>query len=158
MRQRDQEEFAAVWEAANAELARRMAAAFERPGPWRDRIRAALDAALRFLSEDEERARLYVAEVLFAEEDVRRRRQSGMERLSAMIDRGRAEAGDRALPSVVADGVAGGVWHCVHRFIRAGHTAALPEELPQLMYFVVLPYLGLDAALEELRRPPGHSR
>lgn len=157
MRPSGQEEFAAEWEAANAELIRRMTAAFERPGPWRDRIRDALAAALRFLAEDEPRAHLYLTDVLFAEESVRRRRQSGMERLGEMIDLGRVEAGDREFPSVMADGVAGGVWHCVHHFIRIGLTARLPQELPQLMYFVVLPYLGLEAAREELRRPPGHS-
>ena len=155
MRPREQAEFAAAWEAANEELAERMTAAFAPAAAWRDRVRAALAAALDFLAEDEPRARLYVSEVLFAEEGVRRRRQSGMERLSAMIDCGREEMGGRDLPSVVADGVAGGIWQCVHHAIRTGRTAELPADLPQLMYFVVLPYLGLEAAQEELRRPAG---
>ena len=155
MRLPAEERFAAAWDAADAEFGERMAAAFETSGPWRDRIRAALEAGLRFLAADAERARLYVADVNFAAADVRARRQAALARLGAMVDLGRGERRDpRRVPATIADGIVGGVWHRVQSLVGAGRVAELPDELPTLMYFVVLPYLGLEAAEEELRRPP----
>jgi AcrR family transcriptional regulator len=146
--------FTATWEATDAELWDRMASAFAAAEPWRTGMRAALTAALVYLAEDAATARLYVAEVFFAGEAVRERRRATMERFAAMIDLGRGESpGASSMPAMVADGVAGGVWHCVYQLVAAGRSSELPAELPKLMYLVVLPYLGVRAAEEELGIP-----
>jgi AcrR family transcriptional regulator len=146
--------FAAIWETADAELCTRMGAAFAGADPWRSRMRAAVAAGLAFLAEDEGLARLYIADVFFAGGAARERRQASMERFAAMIDTGRREASSSfPTPAIVADGIAGGVWHCVYRLVASGRSSELPTELPQLMYLVVLPYLGVGVAEEELRNP-----
>lgn len=148
--------FAATWEAVDRELGRRMSAAYASPGPWRARVRAALDACLHLLAEDEQVARLYLTDVFFAGEDLRRRRQEALDRLTAMIDRGRREpSAPDGLTPFIAEGIAGGLWFNVNCLIEAGRGAELRGLLPELMYLVVLPYLGREVALEELGDSPG---
>ena len=145
--------FLAVWDVVDVELSRRVADAFEeRPGPWRERFRAALDAGLRFLAADEGRARLYVTDALYAGEEVAERRRRSLQRLAELIDRARVEMADpERVPSLIADGIAGGIWHRVFRLVGAGRYAELPAELPDLMYVAVLPYCDAHVAEEELR-------
>lgn len=147
-------EFAAAWVRADAELCERAGAAFATPGAWRQRIRATLAEILAYLASDPDRARLYVAEAVYAGEELSKRRQASMARLAAMIDTAREDpTATTHPPSIVADGIAGGIWHQVHRLVYNGRAAELPAELPQLMYLVVLPYMGTRAAAQELGRP-----
>ena len=81
--------FAATWEAVDGELTGLMAAAFGRRARWRDRLRDALLAGLGYLAEDDSRARLYVAEVVYVSEEMRDRQRRSLARLSATIDLGR---------------------------------------------------------------------
>ncbi len=142
-----------VWKEIDAELDRRIAAALDSPGPWRERLRAALDASLRFLAADEGRARLYVTEILFSGGEVTELRMRPIERLASIVDLGRAEMADPArLPPLIATAIAGGVWHRIVRLVQAGRNAELPAELSDLMYVCVLPYADAETAQEELRR------
>jgi hypothetical protein len=149
--------FAAEWFKVDAELSERMGAAFVTEGPWRERIRTSCATALAYFAEDPARARLYVVDSLFAGKNVLDARQEAIERLGAMIDAGKAETTKLpGRPWIVAVAVAGGVWNRVQALIREERAAELPGELPQLMYFIVLPYLGTEIAFEELERPfPG---
>lgn len=150
--------YAAVWDEVNFEFDQRVFPAVMEPGPWRDRARAALEAGLRFLAEDDARARLYVSEVMFAGAALRERRETAMRRMIALIDLGRAEAPDpEQVPDILADAIAGAIWHRANHLIRHGRSAELPSDLPQLLYLVLLPYLGSEVAQDELGRPPGYS-
>jgi AcrR family transcriptional regulator len=143
--------FAAAWEAVDGELTRRMAAAFGRRTEWRDRLRDALLAGLGYLAEDDSRARLYVAEVVYVSEEMRDRQRRSLGRLSATIDLGRdGEGGEEQAPSEIADAVSGAIWHRAHQLIQTGRGKDLPAELPRFMYIAVLPYRGADAARAEL--------
>jgi AcrR family transcriptional regulator len=148
--------FAAVWDEVNFEMDQLLFPVVTKPGPWRERARAALEAALRFLAEDDSRACLYVSEAVFGGQALQERRVTALLRTSAMIDLGRAEAPDpERVPSVLADAIAGAIWHRAGYLIRRGQSADLPADLPQLLYLMFLPYLGTEAAQEELRRPAG---
>jgi AcrR family transcriptional regulator len=154
----EREALAAAWEVANAELAERVKPAFGPPGSWRERMRRGLSAVLDFFAEDPVRARLYVAEVVFAGEGPRRDHRNAIDELGAMIDAGRTEPGARELTRTLADGVAGGIWHCLRDYVVDDRAGELPGMLPDLMYMIVLPYLGTEAAVQELRRPPSSHR
>jgi len=147
--------FAAVWTSIDVQLSVQMRSGFTVPGGWRERMRNALGVGLRFLAEDEGRARLYLAEFHFAGDGVRIPRASALERLAGLIDRGREEpTAPERLPGTLAEAIAGGIWHRVADLVRAGRAAELPDELPNLMYFVVMPFLGREAAQEERTRLP----
>ncbi len=143
--------FAATWEAVDRELTGLMAAAFGRRAAWRDRLRDALLAGLGYLAEDDSRARLYVAEVVYVSDEMRDRQRRSLGRLSATIDLGRGgEGGEEQVSSEIADAVSGAIWHRAHQLIQTGRGKDLPAELPRFMYIAVLPYRGADAAKAEL--------
>lgn len=145
--------FASLWLEVDAALRDLVDAAFDGPGSWRERIRAALAAELDFLAADEARARLYVSEAVFVDDPVRSAHRAAMLRRIEMIDAGRQEATGPGASTVVAEAVAGATWEHLNRRIRAGRAADLPGDLPELAYLTVMPYLGPEAAAEELRRP-----
>jgi AcrR family transcriptional regulator len=145
--------FAGAWDAVDAELRGRMAAAFARRTAWQDRLREALSAGLDYLAADESRAKVYVAEAVYVSEDLRDRQRGALVRLSRMVDLGRDGApGPGRTPDGIAEAVSGAIWHRVHQLVQAGRSAELRDETPRLMYVAVLPYRGTAAAEAELTR------
>lgn len=122
---------------------------------WRDRMRATAYALLRFLREDERVAQLAAVEAQHAGEGAQRHFVGTFNRLVDLIDEGSAEAGGPDSPSrATALGVGGVVFTRVQEAVAKGELGLGEEEIPQLMYAAVFPYLGAEAAEEELRIPP----
>ena len=144
--------FAAVWGEVDAELSEAIASAYRGPGQWRERLRRAFLAGLRYLAADPARARLYITEAYQLNQEFRLRQYDSVARLGLIIDRGRQEEpGVERLPPEIAEVISGAIWCRVVDLVRAGHSAQLPEQLHELMYLAVLPYLGVEAAEAELR-------
>jgi len=57
-----------------------------------------------------------------------------------------------ARPEQVSRVVVGAVAGIVFEEVIAGHTQELPRLLPELLYAVLVPYIGHDAALADMRR------
>lgn len=123
---------------------------------WRDRMRATAYALLRFLRADERVARLAAVEVQYAGKDAQRLFQETFNRLVELLDEGSSEAGGPESPGLAtAIGVGGVVFARIQEGVVNGELEELgEEEVPQLMYAAVFPYLGAEAAAEELRIPP----
>jgi hypothetical protein len=135
------------------ELLARAAAAFAAERGWRNQLRAVAYAMLDFLQEDPDRARLMVIESLDSGERAVEIREEGMAALAALIDLGRQELDDPdSIPANTAELTAGAVYNHIHVAIEQGqlHESMVPE----LMVTAVRPYLGTEAALEELSIPP----
>lgn len=137
---------------------------------WRERIRAGLLALLVFIDEEPALGALLVVDALSAGPRVLERRARELERLSKIIDQGRGEARKmtrKGSSSLTAEGVVGAVLGVIHARLlthgkgsgsangsRArGPSRSLTGLLNPLMGVIVLPYLGQDAATEELTRP-----
>lgn len=144
--------FATVWNEVDDELSRRMTAAFYRRDDWQDRLRDSLLAASQYLAGNECRARFYVAEVLYVNDEMRVRHRAAMARLSLTIDLGRETPDADQAPPAIADAISGAIWHRVHKLVQAGRGSELPGEVARLMYLAVLPYRGAAAAQAELHR------
>ena len=72
------------------------------------------------------------------------------ERLVDLIDEGRGETDDPdSLTRATAVGVGGVIFARVQEAVAAGELELGEEELPQLMYAAVFPYLGAAAAEQE---------
>jgi AcrR family transcriptional regulator len=122
---------------------------------WRDRMRATAYALLRFLRADERVARLAAVEVQWAGKDSQRLFQQTFNRLVELIDEGSDEAGGPNSPGLAtAIGVGGVVFARVQEAVTKGELDLGEDEIPELMYAAVFPYLGAEAAEEELRIPP----
>ncbi|HEX6781619.1 MAG TPA: hypothetical protein VF125_06260 [Solirubrobacterales bacterium] len=142
-------------EAGTAELMARAARAYAAEDAWCDGIRAVAYELRRFLLEDCVRAREMVLDAPFADARARAVREQGIAGLSALIDLGRAELSDPdSLPPVVAEITAGSVYNRMHEAVLAGPAALNVEMVRELMYAVVLPYRGLEAAMQELLIAP----
>ncbi len=138
------------------ELLPRVADAYASGQQWRDRLRAVAYELLRFLREDPERARQMTVDVLSAGERAQLIRDQGMQALIELIDQGRAELDDPdSMSRATAEGIGGAIYNRMHVAVAAGELATIDRLVPELMYNAVLPYLGSEAALEELSiRPP----
>jgi hypothetical protein len=78
---------------------------------------------------------------------------SAMARFAELIDEGRAFAPpDRVLPATVAQTIVGGIHEVVYARLVRGEAAALPDLLPDIVYAILLPFVGADAARAEYER------
>jgi AcrR family transcriptional regulator len=122
---------------------------------WRDRMRATAYALLRFLRRDERVARFAAVEAWAAGAAGQGPFLYTFNRLVDLIDEGSAEAGGPESPSrATALGVGGVVFARVQEAVAEGELGLGEEEIPELMYAAVFPYLGAEAAEEELHIPP----
>jgi AcrR family transcriptional regulator len=151
----DREEcFLTAFDEAVGRIATVVAAAYERPGPWCAKVRAALTALLELIEREPSVGRLLVVEALGAGPAALQRRQAALAPVIAAVDQGRAESKrGEGLPALVAEGIVGGVFSLVHARLLEDPGAPLLELLGPLMASIVLPYLGPTAARRELERP-----
>jgi AcrR family transcriptional regulator len=122
---------------------------------WRDRMRATAYALLRFLRRDERVARFAAVDAQDAGEPAQLLFLETFNRLVDLIDEGSAQVSGPASPSrATALGVGGVVFARIQEAVAEGELELGEEEIPELMYAAVFPYLGAEAAAEELRIPP----
>ncbi len=122
---------------------------------WRDRMRATAYALLRFLRRDERVAHLAAVEAQDAGDAAQRLFLDTFNRLVDLIDEGEAEVSGPASPGrPTALGVGGVVFARIQEAVAGGELGLGEEEIPELMYAAVFPYLGAEAAAQELRIAP----
>jgi AcrR family transcriptional regulator/DNA-binding MarR family transcriptional regulator len=150
----DREEcFMAAFEEALARAGEYVLPAYAAPGRWRERMRGALDALLRFLDEEPFHGRLLVVETLAAGSAALQRRQQVLARLFAAVEEGRSESKLDTHSPLTAEGVVGAVLAIVYSRMLEPDRPSLRKLANQLMATIVLPYLGPAGARAELRRP-----
>jgi AcrR family transcriptional regulator len=134
----------------------RAAAARAQAQSWQGRVRVTAYALYRFLADDEKLRRFSTAEVRAGGERVQLLFGEEVEALFDLIDEGRREpSAPVTLTRSTAEQVGGGIFNQL--YVAGSRGGPMPPEgeiIPQLMYTVVLPYLGDEAAREELRTPP----
>jgi AcrR family transcriptional regulator len=117
---------------------------------WRDRVRLGLEALLGFASREPDTARTLVVEARAASATAVRRRVELLDDFAQCLD---SEA-RRLLPesgaqtALTASGIVGGVESLLYSRLCKQEYDKLETLLPSLMYFVVLPYEGHEAASE----------
>jgi AcrR family transcriptional regulator len=145
--------FLAAYDVLLESLLGEAADAFEtRAGaPWAERIAAALEVLLTHLSRHPDEARFAIVEVLAAGPKALARRDSALRQFTGFLESGRSES-SVDLPGITALAVAGGINELLYSEILHGAAARLPTRLPDLMFWVALPFLGAEAAAAERER------
>lgn len=145
--------FLAAYDALLENLLEEATAAFELhpEAPWAKRAGAALAALLEHLSKHPEEARFAVVEVLAAGPEALARRDAALDRFTGFLEGGRAEAAGE-LPKITSLAVAGGINEILHGDIIHGATAQLPRRLPELLFWITLPFLGAEGAAAQRDR------
>ncbi len=123
-----------------------------KPGaPWAERIAAGLGELLGDLAEHPDEARFAIVEVLAAGPKALARRDAALRQFTGFIDAGRAETSVE-LPGITSLSVVGGINELLYSEILHGAASRLPSRLPDLMFWIVLPFLGPERAAEERER------
>lgn len=134
------------------DLEQRVRDAYTGPGEWSERIVAALEAALRWFAADPPAARFTLVELAAIGSASRPRFQIGFTRFTKLIEEGRANGGPQPqLPGATVLGVSATLAR-VYEEVVQDRAADLPDVLPDLVYEVLVPYLGEEAARAEQRR------
>jgi AcrR family transcriptional regulator len=145
--------FLAAYDAVLARFLGDVSSACLRPGlSWPEQIRIGLETILSFGAAEPLFTRMCQIDMLSAGPAARERYSSGLRVLASFVDSGRAQAPDgEHVPAGVATSLVGGVALVIRDEIRAGRTNDLPRLLPNLLYPVLVPYVGQDRALAEAR-------
>lgn len=117
---------------------------------WRDRVRLGLEALLRFASREPDTARTMVVEARAASAAAVRRRVELLDDFAQCLESEARELlpESRAHTALTASGIVGGVESVLYSRLCKQEYDQLEALLPSLMYFVVLPYEGHEAAAE----------
>jgi len=79
------------------------------------------------------------------------RRDAALRQFTGFLDAGRAETSVE-LPGITSLSLAGGINELLYSEILHGAAARLPGRLPDLMFWIALPFLGPERAAEERER------
>ncbi len=156
--------FLAAFDAAIARAAGSVGPAYRAPGSWRERVRAGLEAMLRFLDAEPQLGYLCVVGALGGGERALERRTRVVAVLVDAVHEGRRESRAAKRPDrLAAEGLVGAVLAVIHARLveqaaRGGNADARPPRplltlLNPLMGMIVLPYRGAAAAERERSRP-----
>jgi AcrR family transcriptional regulator len=119
--------------------------------PWPERIETGLRAVLEHLAAHPDEARFGFVEILAAGPKALARRDAALRQFTGFIETGRSES-VVDLPGSTALTITGGVNELLYSEILHGAAARLPGRLPELVFLIVLPFLGADRAAEERER------
>jgi AcrR family transcriptional regulator len=145
--------FLAAYDVLVGNLLGDTATGFEsKPGaPWAERITAGMQALIDHLAEHPDEARFAIVEVLAAGPKALARRDAAIRQFTGFLESGRAETSVE-LPGITTLSVAGGINELLYSEILHGAVSRLPSRLPDLMFWIVLPFLGSEGAAAERDR------
>jgi AcrR family transcriptional regulator len=146
--------FIAAFEDTVARAREAMLAGYASEQGWLAQTRAGLRALLLFLDREPGIRSLLVVDALQAGPRVLRRRAEILERLSRALHDGGCRAGTGGeLPALTGEAVTGAVLGVIHTRLLVKRPGRMADLVNPLMSVIVLPYLGPEAAQEELSRP-----
>jgi len=142
--------FLAAYDGALAVLYEHTSQAFESTPEvrWADRLRNGLAAFLGVMAEQPSTAKFCIVDALAAGPRALARRDAAVRQFTSFIEAGRAET-PHELPGITALSLAGGINELLYNEILHGATSQLPGRLPELMYWITLPFLGSNGAAKE---------
>jgi len=127
--------------------------AFEGNGPWPLKIRRALRACLEACSAEPEVTKMATVEVPAARPEAQHRYCDALRRFFPLLIEGREyKRNGIDLPADLELMAVHGAEAIIHEEVVADRTEELPEKLPDILFTVLVPYLGPEAATAEVHR------
>jgi AcrR family transcriptional regulator len=127
---------------------------FARRVPWPERVRGALRDLLDALASNEDAARVLFVEMLASGPAALERQRQVLELFASLVEQGRSLApyAEHLAPQT-SEAIVGGIASILHQRALRGEVAQLPSLLPDIVYFVLLPFLDQSEAMSaaELR-------
>jgi len=144
--------FLAAYDAMVERVFATVVAECEGEQPWLPRVRKGLATLVEIFSREPELARAALVEVAAAGAEARQRHWDAVARLTAYLDTGRRLDGGEELPEHISTMAVGAVSGLIFDELVAGRTEQLPDLMPDLLFAMLVPYIGPTAAAEEMRR------
>jgi AcrR family transcriptional regulator len=120
--------------------------------PWLERMRVGLATIVELFALDPELARTAIVEVAAAGAEARQRHWNAIVRFTKFLADGEDLSGGRELPDNIGLMAAGAVSGLIFDELLSGRAERLPEMLPDLLFAMLVPYIGPGAATAEMRR------
>jgi AcrR family transcriptional regulator len=121
--------------------------------PWPQRLSAAMAALIDLLSIEADIARMVMVEVTAVGEEARIRYRAALDRFTFLFDEGRDFSPRAAeLPADTGRFAIGAATAIVFDEVRAGRISELRRILPDLVFAMLMPFLGPEDAGVEMRR------
>jgi AcrR family transcriptional regulator len=115
---------------------------------WSEQIRLGLQMLLTALACNPDGARVACVEYPAAGEPAIARMRAAVADFVPVLEQGRAEALQTGhLPPQTSEAIVGGIAAVIGRHVFENRTSELPELLPDLLFFALVPYLGQHWAL-----------
>jgi AcrR family transcriptional regulator len=146
--------FLAAYDEVSAQLLGAVKDAYDAAEGLVERARESLRALLGFIASEPTFADMCIVEVLAAGPQAIERRNGILKAMSTLID----EAAANDLPKakrpapIVAETLVGGIYEVIYSRVLAGNHEELPDLLPDLVFALLLPYVGNEAAHELLKK------
>jgi AcrR family transcriptional regulator len=144
--------FIAAYEMLTEQVFAEVAASCDGDAPWTARVSDGLATIVERFAQDPALARTAIVEVAAAGAEARQLHWRAISRFTEYLDAGRELAGDRELPENISLMSAGAVSGLIFDELLAGRAEELPERLPDLLFAMLVPYVGPQAATAEMRR------
>ena len=139
--------FMAAFERGTDLLMRSVRTAYAQPDRWPVRVRRGLEVMLHLLAAEPAFAHLAMVESLAAGPRARERMRQIVDEFRVFIDEAPRRPQQAPVPPTVGEAVVAGVFGLLFNYVAARRTAELPRLLPDITYFVLVPFLGTRAAL-----------
>jgi AcrR family transcriptional regulator len=119
---------------------------------WLQRVENGLATIVNLFALDPELGRTAVVEVAAAGAEARQLHWDAVARFTQYLEGGRELSDGRELPENISLMSAGAVSGLIFDELLAGRATQLPALLPDLLFAMLVPYIGPRAAAEEMRR------
>jgi AcrR family transcriptional regulator len=113
-----------------------------RPVPWTQRIHGNLEFLLRVLADEPAFAMLSVVEVMAAGPRALQRRSELLDGFMVFFADAPRRASWPQVPDDAIRAVVAGIYGLIHDYVATGRTERLPDLLPDLTYFALVPFVG----------------
>ena len=143
--------FLATYRHGTGVLLHMMETAYREAPDWRAGHRAALAVLLEVLAAVPAFATMAIVEIDAVGPAARREREELLRRFHQFFAEVPRDP-RLAMPDELIGTMVGGIYHTIHSYVVTGRVAELPELLPMLTYFVLVPFLGREEAARDLRR------
>jgi AcrR family transcriptional regulator len=147
--------FLQAYDAVVARMMHEVKKQYDQPRQWPDKVRAGLSAFLAFFAYEEDLVRMAMVEVRAAGPEALKRYEAAERGFVPFLEEGRVQSPYRdRLPPNISEAVVGAITSRIYQRVVAGETKQVPQLLPELLHFVLLPYIGHARAAKAAARQP----
>jgi AcrR family transcriptional regulator len=145
--------YLAAYDEVVNQLLARVSDAYEAADGLMAKVRDSLATFLDFVADEPAFADMCIVEVMAAGPKAIERRNRTMAAFAELIAQAAAAELPKSKlpPALTAETLVGGIYEVVYARVLQGHGAELPALLPDLLFSVLLPYLGRETAASLLK-------